>query len=370
MARVRYPSPCSLNTNALVFDFFDPFNVFASIFSDYIKCSLEKKWVDLPQSQHRIRTIVANKDKPKTPLVMIHGLGGGVGVWVHNIDSLAEKRPVYAFDLLGFGRSSRHEFSHRAQPIEKEFVESIEEWRKEIKIDKMALLGHSLGGYLASAYSIKYPENREQLFLVDPWGFPEESEFETEPFRRVPTVLKEFDRIFMYEILAVFRAAGPLGPRLMKLIFYKIRTKFDKVFDDNTILDYIYHCNAQRPTGEAAFRTLSHAPNYDNAKRPMVYRGKLAEIHKDIPITFINGSHTWLDTTWMDGFQRNGKALDVVVIKDADHHVHADKPVDFNNVINKYLDKMDVDSDGKRKEKLKEEADWKELLLKKCEQLW
>jgi hypothetical protein len=33
--------------------------------------------------------------------------------------------------------------------------------------------------------------------------------------------------------------------------------KFEKLFDDDRILVYLYHCNAQLPTGEYAFRTIS-----------------------------------------------------------------------------------------------------------------
>ncbi|XP_052229920.1 (Lyso)-N-acylphosphatidylethanolamine lipase-like isoform X1 [Dreissena polymorpha] len=329
-----------------------------------IKCSLEKRFVVLPQSQHRIWTIVANKDKPQTPLVMIHGMGGGVGLWVQSIDLLAEKRPVYAFDLLGFGRSSRPKFSSSAKLAEMEFVESIEEWRQEMKIEKMALLGHSLGAYLASAYSLKYPEKIEHLFLIDPWGFPGKPSGENERSRRIPTWVKAIGRILSpFNPLALVRAAGPWGPGLITRFRPDLREKFVSVFDDNTILDYIYHCNAQTPSGEAAFRTLSHPLGY--AKRPMMHR--VAEIDRELPITFIYGSKTWMDRTCgaETVYLRNGSHVDVETIPGAGHHVYADRPESFNKIMNQYLDKMDVHSDNERKKKVallqvKSEADLEE----------
>ena len=93
----------------------------------------------------------------KTPLILLHGFGGGVGLWALNFEDLCENRTVYAFDLLGFGRSSRPQFDTDAEVAENQFVDSIEEWRRKMGLDRMILLGHNLGGFLAAAYSLKYP---------------------------------------------------------------------------------------------------------------------------------------------------------------------------------------------------------------------
>lgn len=43
----------------------------------------------------------------------------------------------------------------------------------------------------------------------------------------------------------------------MKRVRADLRMKFEKLFNDDRILEYLYHCNAQTPTGEEAFRTIS-----------------------------------------------------------------------------------------------------------------
>lgn len=94
----------------------------------------------------------------RLPLVLLHGFGGGVGLWAQNLDSLSNGGPVYALDLLGFGRSSRPQFRSDPEGAEELFVEALEEWREKVGLEELVLLGHNLGGYLSAAYTLRYPQ--------------------------------------------------------------------------------------------------------------------------------------------------------------------------------------------------------------------
>ena len=116
-------------------------------------------------------------------LVILHGYGAGLGLFYKNFEPLSRVKgwQLYALDLLGMGRSSRPPFrikakERAAQITEAEdwFVDSLEEWRVAKKIDRFTLLGHSLGGYMAVAYALKYPGRLNKLILASPVGIPED----------------------------------------------------------------------------------------------------------------------------------------------------------------------------------------------------
>ena len=65
----------------------------------------------------------------KTPLVMIHGFGAGLLQFYKNFDHLHADRRLLAFDLPGFGRSSRVAFPRDPEGAESQFVDIMEKWR-------------------------------------------------------------------------------------------------------------------------------------------------------------------------------------------------------------------------------------------------
>ena len=152
------------------------------------------------------------------PVVMIHGFGAGFLQFYKNLDYLHSERKLLAIDLPGFGRSTRVSFPSDATLAESQFINSIERWRKVVGVEKFILLGHSLGAYLACAYTMQHPSRVRHLVLVDPWGFavkPNEKELR-EKFSSKQTLFWNMASGIMP--FTFIRAAGPWGRQSLTIV--------------------------------------------------------------------------------------------------------------------------------------------------------
>jgi cardiolipin-specific phospholipase len=122
-------------------------------------------------------------EKADQNLVILHGYGAGLGFFYKNFEPLSRVKGwhLYALDMLGMGRSTRPPFKIRAKnrqdaikEAEDWFIDALEEWRVKQKIDRFTLMGHSMGGYMAVAYALKYPGHLNKLILASPVGIPED----------------------------------------------------------------------------------------------------------------------------------------------------------------------------------------------------
>jgi len=280
----------------------------------------------------KIWTIALNETSEKVPLVLLHGLGAGSALWVLNYDQLARDRPVYAIDLLGFGRSSRPDFAKDSEMAEKQFVRSIEEWRKEVNIKKMVLCGHSFGGYLGCSYALTHPDRVEHLVLADAWGMPERPADPATKYNAPLWVKAVAYAVQPLNPLWAVRAAGPFGQWVVEKTRPDIMRKYSAVVKDDTLIpQYIYQCNVQSPTGESAFHSMMSGFGW--AKSPMINR--IHEIRADVPMTLIYGSRSWVDNAAGNVIKasRPNSYVSAHIINQAGHHVYADKAEEFNRLV-------------------------------------
>jgi pimeloyl-ACP methyl ester carboxylesterase len=94
------------------------------------------------------------------PVLLMHGYGSGIAIYSAMLPGMAAQYggAVYAIDTLGCGLSSRpaadgHWTDLTVRQSEDFFVAGIERWRQAMGFDKVNLVGHSIGGYLAVTYA-------------------------------------------------------------------------------------------------------------------------------------------------------------------------------------------------------------------------
>ena len=99
-------------------------------------------------------------------VVLIHGLSGSGRWWVYNIPALAQRYRVYNVDLVGFGRSRGQRL------VLREAGSWLKEWLQIVGITQADLVGHSMGGYIATEVAAAFPEMVRRLVLVDALVLP------------------------------------------------------------------------------------------------------------------------------------------------------------------------------------------------------
>ena len=88
------------------------------------------------------------------PLVFIHGLAGCWQNWLENIPHFARRHRVIAVDLPGFGES---ELPHEDISIPG-YGRFVDAFLGEIGVERAALVGNSMGGFIAAETAISHPE--------------------------------------------------------------------------------------------------------------------------------------------------------------------------------------------------------------------
>ena len=87
--------------------------------------------------------------------------------------------------------------------------------------------GHSFGGYLCSAYCLKYTQRVKHLILADPWGFPTRpAAADMRPFMRNRSIVLLAKLLSKMNIFTPVRFFGPLGETKLYLCFWKIVLRY------------------------------------------------------------------------------------------------------------------------------------------------
>jgi pimeloyl-ACP methyl ester carboxylesterase len=101
-------------------------------------------------------------------IVLLHGIGSSLHTWEGWTNELKSQYRVIRLDLPGFGLTGIDSSNNYTM---ERYIAVLHSFLETLAIDQYALVGNSLGGWLAWEYTLEYPNEVEKLILIDAAGF-------------------------------------------------------------------------------------------------------------------------------------------------------------------------------------------------------
>lgn len=243
-------------------------------------------------------------DATKPTVILLHGLGGSVVNWQFNIPVLAQKYHVVALDQIGFGKSDRPRLKYRVGT----YVDFLDKFMSETKIERATLVGNSLGGWVAAWMAIKYPNRVEKIVLADAAGLkPNEVDFK--------------------QIYALNYSTRDEVRQLVKLVFYN-----QAIFGSAAFVEESMKVRVLANDGDTINSLI------ESIKRDEDFLdGQLSQIKK--PTLIIWGKQDGLlKIADAERFNREIAGSQLVVFDQCGHVPQVEKAADFNAAVLKFLE--------------------------------
>jgi proline-specific peptidase len=254
------------------------------------------------------------------PLVFIHGGWVDHQMWNHQVEYFAQKYKVITYDVRGHGKTGGSEREKYSVEL---FADDLKSLLEDISIKQPAICGLSLGGMIAQAYAVKYPEDLKVLILAD---------------TVVSTELTLSDKIQKYLLapkwlfLSIVNLLGMRGYTNFAFWFARI-TRGKQWFGMNE--------EAKKYVREQMYRFDT---NEFSKIFSAIYNFTLQDLSKiRVPALIINGEYEEKSV-----FKHTEKMKELisdaqeVVIPKAGHVSNADNPQEFNRAVEEFLnDKFD-----------------------------
>ncbi len=291
------------------------------------------------------------------PLVLLHGYANGALYFYRNLLGLSDYSfagKVYALDMLGWGLSSRPHFKIKTveghdqiSVAEQFFVESLEQWRKAHKLEKITLAGHSMGGYMSICYAEKYPQHVDSLILLSPVGVPDDdggvkARLSEQPLR-VRFMVGAVSMLWKYGVTPSSFVRGMPEARGRNMVSSYIQRRLPAITcpDEREHLTEYLYTNAKLPgSGENCLNKVLEP--FAFAKRPTLNRIPNLNIRN---VSFIYGEHDWMDAAAgqnvqqicnrmkKNGTNHNAPNVSVWGVKNAGHLLMLENWEEFNSAV-------------------------------------
>ncbi len=134
-------------------------------------------------------------------IVLLHGFLESSTMWKNMVPSLAKSHRVICIDLPGHGRSECIGYVHTME----EMAEAVREVIRALKLRRVGLVGHSMGGYVALAFAESYPDEVRDLVLYQSTARADTDEKKKDRLRAIELIKANAKSFIRQAIPALFR---------------------------------------------------------------------------------------------------------------------------------------------------------------------
>ena len=153
------------------------------------------------KTHHFKNTTISYTDQGKgTAVVLLHGFLENKLMWKAFIPELSKRNRVIAIDLLGHGATECLGYIHTMED-QADMVQSV---LQELKIRKVVLIGHSMGGYIALAFAELYAENVKGIVLLNSTSKADSEERKINRDRAIVAVKQNYSNFIRMSIANLF----------------------------------------------------------------------------------------------------------------------------------------------------------------------
>lgn len=146
-------------------------------------------------------TQIAYTDQGKgSTIFLLHGFLENLSMWHVIAPHLAKKNRVVCVDLLGHGQSSCLGYVHTME----DQADMIHALMSHLRLRKISLVGHSMGGYIALAFAELYPDHVRKLVLINSSARPDSAERQLNRDRAIKAVKQNSDLFIQLAVSNLF----------------------------------------------------------------------------------------------------------------------------------------------------------------------
>jgi pimeloyl-ACP methyl ester carboxylesterase len=252
-------------------------------------------------------------------LLLIHGIGDSSDTWRPVLEQLAQNHTVVAPDLLGHGRSDKP----RADYSVAAYANGMRDLLSTLEIDRVTVIGHSLGGGVAGQFAYQFPERCERLVLVSSGGIGRS----ISPFLRLAAV-PGVETLMPLLGLPPVRMARRLTAEVLRILSAGLGRDAEELL---AVFDALPDTAARR----AILRTLRSGVDWRGQVITMLDRAYLAE---GLPTLLIWGRH---DAVIPLAHGRRALAAmpgsELEIFDEAGHFPHHSAPARFVEVVSSFV---------------------------------